>query len=163
MKTTEFNTVKTIKLINKDDLLKKVYESKNSNFDGNKLKKQAVNNNLADEAINTLKDIFESVILQKKSFVDQYNKIEEKDRIPKRYGKQQILKDVKAQGGEATETQKTGLLLADLKAMLGTLQQRGISDHYKGTSKLTRDNNRKIRKAIRAFEKDVRPILNQKR
>ena len=163
METTEFNTVKTIKLINKDSLLKKVYESKNLTFDGNKLNDEATNNKLGDKALQTLKDIFESVILQKKSFIEQYEKIQVKDKSQRRYGKIQILKDIEAQNGKPTEVQSTMLLLGDLKAMLGTLQLRGVSDHYNGTTKFSRDNNRKIRSAVRAFEKSIRPVLNQKR
>ena len=163
MNTTEFNTVKTIKLINKESLLKQVYETKSSDFNVSKLTEQAINHELADDVIQTLNDIYESVILIKKEYLDQYEKLVEKEKTPRRYGKNQILKDIEEQGGVATETQNTGLKLADLKAMLGTLQMRGVSDHYKGTKKLTRDNNRKIRSAIRDLEKALKPILNQKR
>lgn len=160
--TMEFNTIKTIKLINKDSLLQKVYSAKYEDYKFIPLLTSAEANTLADKAIDTLRSIYESIILTSTTHSELYNKIETEVKTPRRYGKTQINADIKAQGGKATPLQETMLLIADLKAICSTLSDRGVSDRYRGTEKLTLENQRKIKAAIRNLQTQLNPILKKK-
>tara|TARA_R110000796_G_scaffold162503_1_gene279254 strand:- start:3720 stop:4232 length:513 start_codon:yes stop_codon:yes gene_type:complete len=162
IKRMEFNTIKTIKLINKDFLLQKVFNNTCDKYNYNTLLSAAEANILADKTIKGLKDIYESIVLMSGTHSIIYNKIEIKNSKPRRYGKIQILADIKEQGTSATPFQETMLELADLKAITGTLSTRGVSDRFNGTEKLTDEKQRKIKAAIRDLKKKLEPILNSK-
>lgn len=154
----EFNTIKTIKLINCDNLLKKVYGNRYEKYSYNTLLPLAEANNLTDEAIQTLKDIFDSIVITSEFHTKIYNKLEIKRAKPRRYGKTQIQADIKVQGGVPTSLQETMLELADLKALTSTLLGRGTSDRFNGTQKLTDDKQRKIKAAIRDIKTKLKNI-----
>ena len=162
-KVKDFNPIKVIKLINKDKLLKKVYELKTSeDYNHNKTLSLAEANKLADETITILQDIYDSIVIQ--SHQKEYNEIKEKTevKIKRRYGKNEIKADVEAQDGVATSEQETMLLLADLKAINSTLLDRGVSDIFRGTEKITEANHRTIKSAIRDLKKKLAPVLKSK-
>jgi hypothetical protein len=158
----EFNTIKTIKLINKDSKLQQVFNAKCDKYDYNGLLSAAEANTLADKAIETLKDIYESIILVSDTHFNHYDSINDKITTNRRYGKKQIQVDIKAQDGMITPNQTSMLLLADMKAAVATLHARGVSDRYKGTEKLTPTRLRKINAASRNFLKQVDLILKNK-
>lgn len=83
-------------------------------------------------------------------------------KTPRRYGKIQIENDIITQGGVTTELQKTMLALNELKSAYINLQGKGTSDHYRGTSKISVADGKKIRYAIREFVKQVEHILHPK-
>ena len=150
-----------MKLINKDSLLQKVYGGKYEKYNYTKLNSAAYANELADEAIKTLTDIYESIIFSSDFHVKLYNGIDITVKTPRRYGKNQIRFDIEAQGGVPTSAQETMLLLADLKAITSTLLDRGVSDRYKGTERISEANHRKIKSAIRDLKKKLVPILKK--
>ena len=158
IKRLEFNTIKTIKLINKDSLLQKVYNNTCDKYNYNSLLSSAEANILAEDTIKTLKDIYESIVLRSEQHSDIYVKIEIKNLKPRRYGKVQILADIKEQGGVATSLQETMLELADLKKIQGTLSSRGVSDRFNGTEKLTEAKQRIIKAAIRDLKKKLKAV-----
>jgi len=158
----EFNTIKTIKVIQKDGMLQKVYNAKTDNFNFTKLLSEAEANTLADETIKTLNDIYVSIILIDDAQFDVYEKINGTRTTPRRYGKNQIKVDVEAQGGIPTSAQESMLLLGDLKAMTSTLLNRGVSDRYKGTVNFSDADHRKIKSAIRELKKSLLPVLKSK-
>jgi hypothetical protein len=162
MKTLEFNSVRTIKTINKDGMLKKVYNGKCEDFNFTKLLTAAESNTLADKAIETLKDIFDTIVVGSDEHVEIYNAVEVKTKTPRRYGKNQINIDIETQGGVPTSAQESMLLLGDLKAMTSTLLNRGVSDRYKGTTNFSDADHRKIKSAIRELKKSLAPVLKSK-
>lgn len=83
-------------------------------------------------------------------------------KTPRRYGKIQIENDIITQGGVTTELQKTMLSLNELKSAYINLQGKGTSDHYRGTSKISDVDGKKIRSAINEFAKNVEHILHPK-
>lgn len=163
METLEFNVIKTVGTINKDTVLQKVYEKNfGKKYNPSELSQAAKANVLADNTIDFLKNIFNDVILKKGDLVEAYQKIAE-EKTPRRYGKVQIQKDIKAQGGSTSPLQRTMLNLANLYAMQSNLAQKGVSDRYKGTQKLSKEDLNTINAAIRDFQIKVEPILNRKK
>lgn len=159
--TLEFNTIRTVGTINKDGVLKKVYEKKFGEHNHQILRQKAINNQLANDAIEFLKNVFEDVISKKQDLVEIYNKIELESKTPRRYGKSQIQKDITAQGGTATPLQNCMLSLAKLKTLNCNLLDKGVSDRYKGTNKLSDSDLRTINAAVRDFEKKIEKILSK--
>lgn len=82
-------------------------------------------------------------------------------KTPRRYGKIQIEKEIVAQGGKATELQKTMLELYELELICTYIEDKGASDHYKGTSEISSAEIKIIREAIREFEEEIRHILQK--
>ena len=161
--TLEFNALRTLKVINKDNLLQKVYINKAGNYGYTTLLGAAQANELADDVLVILEDIFKEIITKSDSHKKLYNEVVLKETQPRRYGKAQIQADIKKQDGKATTLQKTMLNLANLKAMNANLMSKGVSDQFKGTQKLSKEELRTINAAIRDFEKKVKPILKKKR
>ena len=161
--TLEFNALRTLKVINKDNLLQKVYINKAGNYGYTTLMSSAQANELADDVLTVLEDIFKEIIVKSDSHKKLYSEVTLKEKNPRRYGKAQIEADIKKQDGKATPLQKTMLALAKLKAMNGNLAMKGVSDQFKGTEKLSKSDLRTINAAIRDFEKKIKPILKKKR
>jgi len=162
-KTLEFNSIKTIRLINKDQLLQRVHIDKTGGYGFNTLLEAAENDKLTPQDIKNLKDIFNDIILVSDRHKTLYEEIKIKPDTKRRYGKKQIEVDIERQGGKATQLQNTMLNLAKLKAMQGNLALKGVSDQFNGTEKLSKSDLRAINAAVRDFEKKVKPILKKKR
>lgn len=160
--TLEFNTIRTVGTINKDSMLKRVYEKKLGEHNHAKLKEQAVNNKLADETIDFLKSVFVDVILQKPELIDAYNKVELSTKTPRRYGKVQITNDILAQGGVPSKLQTASLNVSDLKTITLNIAAKLTSDHYRGTKNFSSDDLKDINALIRDFKKKSELILNKK-
>ena len=159
IKKTEFNTIKTIKLINKDNLLKRVYSNQEGDFIYVNLIAKAKKNVLTKKNVKTLKDIYQSIILTSQTHREVYDKLKIKDSKPRRYGKIQINKEIAEQGGEVSGLQSTMLELADLKAITSTLLSRGTSDRFNGTNKFDEETQRKIKAIIRDVKVKLNPII----
>ena len=160
--TLEFNPIKTIRLINRDQLLQKVFSNKTGSYRFTPLLEAAEHDKLQPNEVLTLKNIHEHIILVSDSHKKLYEDMKIAPETPRRYGKVQIMADVKKQGGKATTLQETLVELGDLKAIVCTLSSRGVSDQFKGTNKLTEDKQRKIKAAIRDFKIKMAPILKSK-
>jgi hypothetical protein len=161
-KELEFSTIKTIKVINKDSLLQTVYSAKFEKYNHSKIIDEAYANQLADGAIEALRDIYDSIILHSDFHTTIYNTVTIEKSTPRRYGKKHIQEDIKTQNGVATPLQETMLLLADLKAVTATLHDRGVSDRFKGTEKFDDAKLRKINSAIRDLKIKLTPVLKTK-
>jgi ribosomal protein L16 Arg81 hydroxylase len=163
METLEFNAIKTVGTINKDSILQKVYEKKfGKKYNSPELSQASKANQLADETIDFLREVFQNVILNKEDLLDTYQKIVE-EKTPRRYGKTQIQKDIQKQDGLVIPLQRTMLNLTRLYAMQSNLAQKGVSDRYKGTQKLSKTDLKTINAAIRDFEIQIQPILKRKK
>jgi hypothetical protein len=157
----EFNTVKVLKIINRDDLLKSAYNEDNEPFNLNKLTTQAVEETLSDDALGSLKDIFD-IICTRQSYLDDYIKVEVVEKHPRRYGKKQIEKDIIEQGGVADENQLTMLALNELKSAYMNLQGKGTSDRYAKTQKISVKEGKAIRAWIRTFINQTEKVRARK-
>jgi len=157
-KTLEFNSIKTIRLINKDPLLQRVHIDKTGTYGFNTLLESAENGTLTPKEVESLETIHQDVILVSDRHKQLYQEIKIKPDTPRRYGKKQVLVEVKKQGGKATSQQETALEIADLKAIAATFNSRVTSDRYKVTNKLTDEKQRIIKAAIRDLKKKLKAI-----
>ncbi len=82
--------------------------------------------------------------------------------IPRRYGKQQIEKDILAQGTKATPLQRAGLKLNDLKNLNVNLMNKFIKEVYLGTEVITEDDALKIIASVTQMERLLANILKKK-
>ena len=90
-------------------------------------------------------------------------KKEKKRSLPRRYGKEKILKDIKEQGGKATPLQNAMLRTNDLKNIYANLAARGIKDMLGGTNMLSDADCRDITSAITIVERKLEEILKRKK
>ena len=89
-------------------------------------------------------------------------KTEKTSELPRRYGKEKILTDIKEQGGKATPLQNAMLKVNDLKNIYVNLTARGIKDMVGGTKLLTDEDSRKIVSVITIAERQLADILKKK-
>ena len=91
-------------------------------------------------------------------------KKEKENEIPRRYGKEKILKDIESQGGKATSLQNAMLRVNDLKNIYVNLSNRGIKDMCGNSDvKLLSDADcRTITAAIKLMEMKLETILKRK-
>jgi hypothetical protein len=126
-----------------------------------------------------LENIFNQVILTKEDLIDVYIKLSnepktirveekklkgKKDRkLPRRYGKQNILKDIETQGGKMTPLQNAMLKVNDLKNIYVNLSARGIKDMVSGTNLLSDEDCRDIVSVVTIAERRLKTILQRKK
>jgi hypothetical protein len=113
-----------------------------------------------------------SVITEPEPQIEEEEEEEEKEleevedkgskKLPRRYGKVYIERDIKAQGGKATNAQLTALAVNDLKNVWIKLSSRMVSELLSGEPKMTDEEYREIRSAIKIVENKLKPILNKK-
>lgn len=163
MEALKFNPLVTIKLINKENVLKDVFVSMTGPYNYATLTKEAETNSLSKEKTETLVKIFDGIIVPKAIYASQYEHISLAKKKDRRYGKVMIDADIKTQDGVATELQKTMLVLNELKSMWLNLDGKGVSDHYRGTSKLSSSDMRTIMSAVLTFKKKTEKVRNSKK
>lgn len=83
-----------------------------------------------------------------------------KYKLPKHYGKQQILKDIEA-SNQTTELDRAMIALNGYRNVYSKLKNRCISDKLKGTSKLTDADCRDIVAVLRLMENKLANILKK--
>lgn len=99
-----------------------------------------------------------------KTTEDKVDEEEESDlKLPRRYGKEKILKDIEAQGGKATPLQNAMLRVNDLKNIYVNLSARGIKDMCGGSKLLSDVDCREITSAIKIVERKLEEILKRKK
>ncbi len=89
-------------------------------------------------------------------------KLAEKAKLPRRYGKVKIEEDIKKQGGKATEAQLAGLAVNRLKNIYVNLNTRLIKDMLLENKILTDKDYREIKSAVKIVEDKLKHILNTK-
>lgn len=82
--------------------------------------------------------------------------------VPRRYGADKIRKDIVAQGGKATPTQRAMLSCNTLKNLYVNLSTRGVKDMVTGSHSLSDEDCRKIVAAITTFERQMVDIVKTK-
>lgn len=181
-----FDVVTSLKVIEKDSDLLALFRFDNKNPIAD-LIILAERNELDEETFDVVKAIFNGVILTKQDYVDSYQRLDKRDqnqpefvpsppvkkvferkvvaenKLPRRYGKKQILKDIENQGGIGTPTQRSMLKVNDLKNIVMKLYARGIKDMLTDTRVLTDDEARQITAAITIVEQKLGKILKTKK
>jgi translation elongation factor EF-4 len=83
-------------------------------------------------------------------------------KLPKWYGKEKINEDIKNQGGVATNPQLAALANNDLKNIYLTMNNKCINDMLTDTRKLTDEEYRTFKSAVRTIQNVLNPILKKK-
>ena len=83
--------------------------------------------------------------------------------LPRRYGREKILEDIKKQGGVATPVQRAMLSCNSLKNIYVNLSARGVKDMLGGTELLSDEDCRKIISVITIAERQLEDILKRKK
>lgn len=104
----------------------------------------------------------EKVIFKTESYKVKHDKPVEKS-IPRRYGKDKILKDIKEQGTPATSLQRAMIDLNDVRNLYVKLSDRAIKDMFGGTENFTEEDCRKITAVVKTFKQQVESIINKKK
>jgi hypothetical protein len=87
----------------------------------------------------------------------------DKVELPRRYGKEKIVQDIKDQGGVATSVQRAMLKVNDLKNIYVNLSNRGIKAMIGGDETILSDTDcRTITSAITILERKLDEILKTK-
>lgn len=89
-------------------------------------------------------------------------KVKTEKELPRRYGKEKILKDIEVQGGKATPLQNAMLKVNDLKNIYVTLSARGIKDMIGGSNLLTDTDCRDIVSVVGIAQRKLENILKRK-
>jgi polyhydroxyalkanoate synthesis regulator phasin len=104
----------------------------------------------------------EKVIFKTESYKVKHDKPVEKS-VPRRYGKDKILKDIKEQGTPATSLQRAMIDLNDVRNLYVKLSDRAIKDMFGGTENFTEEDCRKITAVVKTFKQQVESIINKKK
>jgi translation elongation factor EF-4 len=83
-------------------------------------------------------------------------------KLPKWYGKEKIVQDIKNQGGIGTNPQLAALANNDLKNIYLTMNNKCINDMLTNTRKLTDEEYRTFKSAVRTIQNVLNPILKKK-
>jgi glycerophosphoryl diester phosphodiesterase len=161
----DYSEIVTLRVIEKNEDLYNIFTDE-VNISFNLLKSLIKEDGLSIETKKTLKDIFEQVILNNKKLIKTYlelSKPTDPNEIPRRYGKEKILKDINKQGGNPTLVQRAMLRVNDLKNIYAVLSSRGIKDMVTGTNTLSDVDCRDIISAITIIERRLDNLLKKKK
>ena len=102
----------------------------------------------------------ETQIIEQPIIVETPKPKKEKD-LPRRYGKEKILKDIKEQGSPATPLQRAMIDLNDVRNLYAKLSDRSIKDLLGGGDNFTEEDCRKISSMIKTFKQQAEKIINK--
>lgn len=191
IKELSYNEIVTLKVIEGDVDLNDIFTSE-VNISYPLLTTLSLENKLSEETKEIIRGLFKSIILTKEELINKYlfyldsigetitkpkltdkigdevthkqkSNIDKKDKtIPRRYGKEKILKDIESQGGKPTTLQRTMLRVNDLKNIYVNLSARGVKDMVGGTNLLSESDCKDIQSAIKIMEQKLHGILKRK-
>jgi hypothetical protein len=148
---------------------------------------------LSAETKEIIFQLFDNIILTKKSLADRYQHLQntgyvnqvlvkkgidevveptpvaveetpkKEKALPRRYGKDKILKDIKDQGSPATPLQRAMIDLNDVRNLYVKLSDRGIKDLLGGGQNFTEEDCRKISAIVKTFKQQTEAIINKKK
>ena len=168
LKELDFNIYKTLKVIEDDEDLKSIFkEDIKTDFD--MLYRLIKDELLPDTILDYAKDIFDNIIITKQDLIDKYQSLEigdapkkySKKKVPRRYGKAQILKDIA--DGKPSELQRAMLSINKLKNIYVNLNARCIKDTMGMTTLLSNTDCRDIVATVTTVEKRLEDILKRKK
>jgi len=163
----EFDIFKTLHVIENDKVINEIFRDGDSKLSYRILCSMAKQGALKASMVENIEEVFDSLIVKNPTLLKKYTKLSDEDidngdaKLPKHYGKQQILKDIE-ENGSKTELDRAMLALNDLRNIYAKLKARGIKDKKLGTKNLNRDACRDIIATVRIVENKLSNILNKK-
>lgn len=168
----KFNIIKTLFVVEQDEILNDTFRKQN-NVEYNLLRSIAKQGLTNSETEDLLKEMFNDIILTKKSLLDLYVNADDggvsdtpnpkEKKLPRRYGKDKIEADIEKQGGKPTETQRAMLAVNELKNIYVNLSARGIKDMLGDTNLLSDSDCRDIVAVVTTVKKKLKNILKRKK
>ncbi len=162
-----FNPIKTLDVIESDSNLLRMFKEDIS-IDINTLRTN-LEHGLQSESTKYLNQIFEKIILTKKELLNKYNslsdtpvKVKKEKKLPRRYGKVQILNDIKKNGGKATDIQRAMLSVNELRNQYVNLSSKLIKEYLTNKKVLSNSDYRDIIAVVETVEKKLAPIFKKK-
>ena len=104
----------------------------------------------------------ETIIVDKPITV-QTPKAKKEKALPRRYGKEKILSDIKEQNHPATALQRAMIDLNDIRNLYVKLSDRSIRDLLGGGNNFTEEDCRKISAMIKTFKQQADSIINKRK
>jgi len=163
-----FNVLRTLSIEDKlnpntKDLIKALFDKvilTNKNFINKYLQ-------LAELDGKTMAEIIPPIVTVEPELVVDKPKVKKRKSLntkvlPRRYGKDQINKDIKEQNGVATNAQLTAIAVNDVRNIYVKLNTRLINDMLTDNPILSDEDYREIRATITIFKNRLKPILNKK-
>lgn len=153
------------------------------------IEKNLLNNELSEEIKTLIFDVFDNVILTSNKYIGDYLRIlnsdgkpinvvkktetpiiesvEEvkkvitkiSDKLPRRYGKEKIIKDVAKQGGKMNNSQLTALALINFKNIYTKLERRVNKNMLTEEKILSDEDLREIRSAFKILENKTKHLI----
>jgi hypothetical protein len=120
-----------------------------------------VEDDIKEEEEEEEEDIFPPIVEEVKKLSVKKEKTGKE--LPRRYGREKILEDIKKQGGTATPVQRAMLSCNSLKNIYVNLSARGVKDMLGGTELLSDEDCRKIISVITIAERQLEDILKRKK
>jgi len=189
LKELKYDELITLGVIEKDeDLTSILMDEVKLSF--NVLYTLSKEDKLNEKTKTLIKALFDKVILTKTNLINKYlllaevdgkdvseiaepitpiesievkpTKPSKKETLPRRYGKDQILKDVEKQNGVPTNAQLTAIAVNDIRNVYVNLNTRLINDMLTDKPILTDEDNREIRATITILKNRLKPILKKK-
>ena len=189
LKELKYDELITLGVIEKDeDLTSILMDEVKLSF--NVLYTLSKEDKLNEKTKTLIKALFDKVILTKTNLINKYlllaevdgkdvseiaepitpiesievkpTKPSKKETLPRRYGKDQILKDVEKQNGVPTNAQLTAIAVNDIRNVYINLNTRLINDMLTDKPILTDEDYREIRATITILKNRLKPILKKK-
>jgi hypothetical protein len=189
LKELKYDELITLGVIEKDeDLTSILMDEVKLSF--NVLYTLSKEDKLNEKTKTLIKALFDKVILTKTNLINKYlllaevdgkdvseiaelitpiesievkpTKPSKKESLPRRYGKDQILKDVEKQNGVPTNAQLTAIAVNDIRNVYVNLNTRLINDMLTDKPILTDEDYREIRATITILKNRLKPILKKK-
>jgi hypothetical protein len=139
-------------ILTRETLSERYEKLLNTNFINQFLIKKGVLNN--EEVITEVKT---------EPIIEVKTEVKKEKALPRRYGKDKILKDIKDQGSPATPLQRAMIDLNDVRNLYVKLSDRGIKDLLGGGQNFTEEDCRKITSIIKTFKQQTELIINKKK
>jgi hypothetical protein len=162
-----FDSFKVLYVIENNPVMDDIFRDGDNNLSYAMLRTMAKNNTLNENILGNLKEMFDRIILKNEGPLNEYLsytdvKIKKyENKLPKHYGKKQILEDIKENDNYKTELDRAMLALNDLRNMYSKLKNRGIKDKKQGTNYLNKEACRDIIASVRIIENKLAHILKK--
>jgi hypothetical protein len=122
-----------------------------------------VNKKIQEKYPTTETQTIEQPIIVDKPTTVQTPKAKKEKALPRRYGKEKILKDIKEQNHPATALQRAMIDLNDIRNLYVKLSDRSIRDLLGGGQNFTEEDCRKISAMIKTFKQQADGIINKRK
>jgi hypothetical protein len=183
----EYNEIVTLGVIESDEDLTTIFRE-STNLPFSILRQMSKESQISGEITETLNAIFNSIILTKKEYINKYKQLGDANYVykepiieqiveivntnkakpikegalPRRYGKNSIMKDVASQNGVITPRQRAQLATNDIKNSNCRLDKRLIKDAFTNENVLSDEQYRLIVSLGNIVKNKMKIILKTK-